>query len=91
MLVKMPDGTQVGRVPNEISAVLSPAMRNGRVVAVKAIFLGRMQHDGPYVGGGPKLEARYFFESRDAVVQSDIGDIFLMQRYNTLLNGLDLL
>lgn len=63
VLVKKPDGTVVGRMPREVAGILNPALQEGRVIRINCIYSGRMVHDGPVVGGGPKLDVLYIIKT----------------------------
>ena len=62
-----PDSTELGRVPRELAAILSPALRRGDIRRLNAVFTGDLTHDGIDVGGGPKLNVMYFFQTRDDI------------------------
>ena len=61
-------GKMIGRVPSKICKVLSTNIENGNIIHCHAIFTGNIIHDGPIIGGGPKLECFYILQ----IVNSEI-------------------
>jgi hypothetical protein len=66
VMVTMPDGSKVGRMPKEVAAVITPAIRNGLLFEVRGIYSGNMEHDGERRGGGPKLSMMYMCSASDS-------------------------
>lgn len=65
VLIKQNDGAEVGRVPREVSKVISQGLLLGHIVDAMVIYTGQMRHDGPVRGGGPKLCAAYLLKLRN--------------------------
>jgi hypothetical protein len=62
VLVKMPDGQTVGRVPAGLSQIFSQGLQNGTIICAESLYMGTMRHDGSRRGGGPKLNCIYVVE-----------------------------
>jgi hypothetical protein len=66
VLVCLPSGKPVGRVPRELSRPITLGMQMGAIVDSFALYTGEMEHDGPTPGGGPKLCAGYVLRVSDS-------------------------
>jgi hypothetical protein len=61
-------GQVVGRVPRDLAAVLGNMLRQRAVHHIYVVYTGVMQHDGPILGGGPKLVCAYLLETERASI-----------------------
>ena len=52
-------GQRIGRVPKQISRVISEGLREGWVKRAAVVHIGGFIHDGSVRGGGPKLKCVY--------------------------------
>ena len=67
----------VGRVPANITSIIASGLDDGSILHAHAVYTGSMIHDGPDIGGGPKLQCIYFLEIDIGVNQLIIKDQFM--------------
>ena len=79
-------GKTVGRVPRDISQIISEGIRTGQIRRSQAIFTGIIKHEGPVLGGGVILIGAYQFEIvNNESVKQEIINKFNIVRQSYLL------
>ena len=70
-------GQWIGRVPLALAKIVSKGIVEDKITHAHAAYTGEILHDGPLIGGGPKLSCVYFFEIRNTVTANKISAKFL--------------
>jgi hypothetical protein len=70
VLVCLPDGKSIGRIPKELSEMITRGLQMGAIEDSFPMYTGEMQHDGSIRVGGPKLCAAYVLRMRDSDITS---------------------
>ena len=52
-------GKTIGRVPSDMTQILSEGLDNGDIIRAHAVYYGQMHYGGPIAGGGPALKCLY--------------------------------